>query len=858
MNGLSSQEAKKRLVLNGRNIVARKSRVIWFEVLLRQFLSPLVYVLLIATVVTLFLRDYSDAVLIIVAVVINTLLGFYQEYRAEKSIEALEKLLDPIAKVKRDGQWVEIDAKDIVVGDLVRLEIGQRVPADCLIVLEDGMFVNESILTGESASVEKTVYRGEVKDGDGVWFDKVVSKHKVYMGTTVLTGIGEALVIRVGSKARFGMIARDVTMDLDEKTPLQEKIASLSRFLSIFVGIVAVFVLVFGLLLGDSLVEIFPTSVALAVSAIPEGLIISLTLILTVGMQRILKKKAVVRKLVAAETLGSVSVICLDKTGTITEGEMRPIGPVSFLNIDIEKQITGMKKLKHDYWERILLACMLCNDHRDPLEIGMDSWIKSQITDKLFKTIHDRYQRVDGIPFDPKSKYLVTLHRDSKSGREFLFLSGAPEVCLKHVKMPLREVSAWHEKFGDLGRLGYRMVGFCFVELPHGKREKIKKEEIKNMKWLGVMCFEDPVRKGVSSELKKAMMAGIDIKIITGDYKETAWAVLQKLKLVSGEVDSRKVLLGDEITQLVEAKAYKELSERVRDALLFARTTPEQKKYIVSSLQNDGEVVAMTGDGVNDAPAIKKADIGIVVNKASDVAKETADIVLLNNDFGTILAAVEEGRAVFDNFQKVLVYLLSDAFAAVVVTILGLVTKSPLPLTASSILWINLISDGFPYMALTVEPKDKDLLSRKPLRRDAQLLSLPLIMLMIFVSLLVGGLTFGIFYWDLYVTGNTLSHARTIAFATLGLMTLLYVFLIRTLLKPAWSVGLFSNIWLVLGVVLGGLVMSLVFFIPDLREMFDITSLGGRDVIRIAVSVFMAMVAIECFKPIVRRWSSDS
>jgi P-type Ca2+ transporter type 2C len=849
MLGLSTTEAKKRQLLYGFNEIERASRVIWWQILFNQLKSPLIGVLVTAAVVTFLMGDLLDCFVIVLAVVINALLGFVQEYKAEKSIESLQKLLDPLAKVLRDGEWIEVDAREVVVGDIVRLEIGQTVPADGILIREDGMFINESILTGESVNVEKMDFVGEVKMTHG-WYEKMPTRYKTYMGTTVAVGIGEAMVMKIGQDTRLGSIANAVVDQEEDLTPLQRELSRLAKQLSVLVMIVAVVILVLGLLAGDDIKEMFPAAVALAVSAIPEGLLVGLTVILAVGMRRILQRKAVVRRLVSAETLGSVDVICLDKTGTITMGEMRPVGPLSSLDKDFFEQLKHLNKLDNIAWQKIIAGCVFCNDERDPLELGMWQWAKKELGMKRFEQLKSSYERVDGIPFDPKTRFIATLSKEKKTGKGLVFLSGAPEVCLAHSNLSQKEKERWHDMFAFVGSKGYRMVAFCYRSVAAKYvKGKIDKSMLRDMLWAGIICFEDPVRNSVKTSLLKTQKAGIDLKIITGDYKETAWAVLAKLGLVPFEFDSKKVVTGSDIESSMKGnKLDKVFEDKVQQAILFARTTPSQKKWIVEALQDKGRTVAMTGDGVNDAPALKKADIGIVVNMASDVAKQTADLVLLDNNFNTVLSAIEEGRAIMDNLKKVVLYLMSDSFSAVFLVLLSILTKSPLPLSASHILWGNLISDGFPYIALAFEKKEKGLLLRKPKDSKKGLLEPFGIFLMFSVSGMSGLLSFIVFKFYLNFLNVDLIYARTMAYMLWGTITLMTPFSLRSLIRNIWQTKLDEN-WLLVGsVVLGfGMLVSVV-WVPQLAILFGLTPIGLYDFLLVMVLGLFVIVVTEIAK----------
>lgn len=767
--GLTQSEAEARLKQYGLNELPAKKPLGDGAILLEQIKSPLIYILLTAMVITGgILRDIKDTIIIGLAVSVNTLLGFIQERKANRSLEALSLFLQPKAKVKRVNQWQEIEAKFIVPGDVIRLELGVKVPADGKITQDGSLNLNEAILTGESMSVAKRV-------GD-----------EVFMGTTVAAGIGEMVATKTGQATRFGLIATNLKQTKEGTTPLQKKIENLAKVMAWVVLAISVLVVVVGRSRGISLAEIFPTGVALAVSAIPEGLAISLTAILALGMQRILRRKALVRKLIAAETLGSVTVICADKTGTLTEGKMRVV-----------KALTDDEPM-------LAKIAVLCNDMRDPLEIAMMDWAKEKYTGSE--------KRLDGIPFDHEHKYIATLHPG------LLLVSGAPEVIQGMSEVRSSKYDDIQKQLQSEARKGHRIVGFAYKKMPQSHSATVTHEEIKDLTWLGVLVYEDPIREGVKDVLVKARKAGIKIKLITGDFKETAEAVAGQLG-----IDPKDV---------------------------YSRVTPEEKLDIVRKLQENGEVVAMTGDGVNDAPALKKADIGIVVNEASDVAKETADMVLLDNNFGTIVAAIEEGRMIQDNLKKVILYLLSDSFGEVIIVVLSIVAATPLAITAGMILWINLISDGLPNLALTIEPKEEGLLLRRP-QKTASLLSGEMKLMVGLISTVSALLAFAAFWYYWHHPAYGLAEARSVAFSILGLNSLFYVWSVRSLSRPVWHDYFFKNPWLIAAVIIGLGLQLVALYTPQGRDLLGTVALDINEWLVVIAASLSMLVIVESFK---RRW----
>lgn len=777
----------------GRNVLAKRKQTSPWPLLLRQFASPLIVILLAAGSITGFLlHQWVDATIIGVTVIINTFLGFFQEYHAERSFEALEKFLTPHAKVIRNGKRMEIDATTLVPGDIVILEIGRTVPADGELIEATDMSINEAILTGESMPIHKQVNRITGYQAD--------LSSLVFMGTTVVTGIGKMRVTAIGQQTKMGEIASSLASIGQQETPLQHEVRGLAGILGIAVVAIALFIFSVGSLLGKSPSDMFKLSVAVAVSAIPEGLAVSLTAILAIGMQRILKRKALVRKLVAAETLGSVTVICTDKTGTLTEGKMR---------------VTGMDLIDEEEGKNAIAAC---NDLRDPLEVAMFNAVKD--AEERVK----RFPRLAEIPFSPSYKYIATLNKCNGSNGQtshslILFVSGAPEVLLERSTLSEKEKEKWLEKFRIHAREGMRLVAVAKKEINAGPAARhpaptLSDSDISDLTWLGVVLFEDPVREGVAESLAEAQQLGLKINIVTGDYRETTEAVIRKLK--------------------------------VQDIGIYARVTPEQKLKIVEDLKKQGEVVAMMGDGVNDAPALKAADISIVVASASDVAKQLADVVLLDNNFSTIISSILEGRGIFRTFKKVLSYLLSDSFAEVILVLGAFAFPVPLPLTAVMILWINLITDGFPSLALAVEPHVQTFFPR------GRIVDREVALVIGIVSFLKGAMTLG-FFLILWQLTHNIAIARSAAFAMMVVISLSTVFPLRSLERPMTHINLFSNRWLLLAVGVGFSLLLFLLWNPFLQRSFGTTMLGLTEWVVIFGAGMLTIGAVEVVKAISKK-----
>jgi Ca2+-transporting ATPase len=848
-HGLTADQAHRLHQKFGPNQLQEKPPPSDLTFFLAQFKNPLVAVLVVAGLTTVFLSDFTDTLVIGLAVAVNTALGFIQERKAYKSLASLKKVLTPQAWVTRDDQRQKIDATTLVPGDLVHLYQGDKVPADGILITATGLTINEAVLTGESlpvtkSAVDKPLLRSlyitpRPDEEEKFAFNiseflhqttnnqKLISNFQVYMGTVVAAGSALMLVTRIGMDTEMGKIAAEVGEHLEAPTPLELRLSQLAKWLTISVIFLALFVFLFGILNQHQFKEMFTVSVALAVAAIPEGLVVALTVILAVGMQRILKNKAVVRKLVAAETLGSVTTVCVDKTGTLTQGQLQVI------RTEFTRKKLGLR------------ASVLANDLRDPTELARWDWARDQLRPATQSSssasalgpqrLLDRYPRDDSIPFSVDHRFLATRH-----GKE-IFLVGAPELLLAWSGASSAKLQTNRRRIESWGERGWRMIGFAYLKSSTPARARTLFSHLKahrhgliKPRWLGLMAFADPVRPGVKSALKRAAAAGIQVKVITGDYRGTAEAVLRQLDI---NIKKDQVIEGFELEKLTDAQ----LAARVKDLVLFARTLPTQKLRIVKCLKDQGEIVGMMGDGVNDAPALAAADIGMVVGDASEVARETADLVLLDSNFATILSSIEEGRGIFDNLRKIILYLLSDTFSEVILVVGSLLMGWPLAISAAQILWINLIDDGLPNLALTIDPKTSDLLRRSPLDPQAPLINAEIATLIAAISLVTGLsslIAFGHFLPELDA-----QHARSIVYAVLSLDSLLYVFSCRTLKKSLWHEDLLANPWLI-GASLFGLLLTLAgMYVSVFQNLLGLTPLN-LEAWAVVIAISLGVVAV--------------
>ena len=774
LNEKQVSELKKKF---GENLIPLKDKANWLFILFSQFKSPLIYILIIISFISLFFKEYFDVMLIWAVIGLNTIMGFFQEYHAEKTLIALSKILKPKTLVIREGQRKEIEAKELVPGDLVVLGSGDRVPADGKLIEGVSLLINEAILTGEEEAVGKTT-----KEGNNL----------VFMGTNVIAGRGIMEVLNIGKETAIGKIGQSIAEIKKEKTPIQLKLGEFSKNLGQIILVICLFIFLVGLLYQRDVWEMFRFSIILVIAAIPEGLPIAITVILALGMRKILRRNGLVKRLISVETLGSTSVVCTDKTGTLTEGIMQVV----------RSDFSDKKKA--------LTALTLANDQRTNLEVAIWNYIKKEGKFNP-QEVFDSTKRIYEEPFDSEKKYMMTINKIN--GGDTAFILGAPEIVLSFCNDSteernniLMEIEKWADE-------GLKILGITYKE---GGNLQEKKE----FSWLGLVGIEDPIRKEIKDAISSAKEAGIKVKIVTGDYRKTAERIATNLGF---RLEPKNVLEGPELETISE----EELKNRMDDLLLFTRVTPHQKQKIVKALQEKGEIVAMTGDGVNDAPALKRADIGVVVGNASDVAKEAGDLILLDSNFKTIVAAVEEGRLIFSNIKKVVAYVLSNSFVEIFLIFGSMLLNLPYPLTVVQILWIHLICDGPPDIVLGFEPKEKEIMKEKPenLQKES-ILSGHMKFLIFSISLTISLLCLFLFWYFLKKNGD-LALARTIIFATVAIVDLIYIFSFKNLKKPIFkNENFFQNKFLFLGVAYGFLLTFAAIYLPVLNRIFGTVPLA--------------------------------
>lgn len=806
-NGLSEKEALSRLHKYGKNEL-KKEKTNSFKVFLRQFKSFLIIILFIASLISFFVGNQLDAMIILAIVFFNGIIGFLQEYHAEKSIEMLKKLISDTITVIRDGKKKEIDVTNLVPGDIVMLEEGDKIPADCRIIWQENLKIDESSLTGESIPVSKTT---EICKEDSVLAER---KNSLFSGTSVVNGRCIAIVVNTGMQTELGKIAKQIQVE-SPPTPLQKYLDEFGKkiILAVLIIVSIIFFISYFFKAGD-FITILLTSVSLAVAAVPEGLPAIITLSSAIGVKRMVKRKTLVRRLLAIESLGTVTVIATDKTGTLTENKMK------VQKVYYSGKITSVKLCKSDMLFRIGLVCNNADLERgDPTERALiDSAKEFGLNTKKERKM---YVRIKEIPFSSIRKRMAVVCK--YNSKTFSFVKGAPDVVInlcnrimingKVRKITKKDKMQIIKVLNLLASKGLRVIAFAYKESGE--------EPEKNSIFVGMQGMIDPPRKEVKNAIKVCKEAGIRVIMITGDHPLTAKNIASEIGMEIGGIVS-----GEELNKMDE----KTFDEIVNKANIFARIEPSQKLKIVQKLREKGEIVAVTGDGINDAPALKNSDIGIAMGiRGSDVAKEASDMVILDDNFATIVSAVEEGRRIFDNIKKSINYLLSNNFGEVLIVFLASLFLLPLPITAIQLLWINLLTDGFPAIALGLDPAKKGIMKEKRKRTK-------IIDKIMFITILQTGILITIGSLYLFKIGliDNLMKAQTIVFTTLVLFQFIRLIVIET----EYNMSIFSNKYLLFALIVS-LILQLTVIYTPLSQYFKTVSLSLYDWKNILLTLFV-------------------
>ena len=875
--GLTTEEVQKRQEKYGLNKLKAKKKKSILQKFLEQFKDFSIIVLIIAAIVSGAVgiaegEGITDTIIILIVVVVNAIIGVTQEAKAEKSLEALQKLTDHASKVIRNGEITVVPAKELVPGDIVVLDTGDYIPADLRIIEAVNLKSQEASLTGESVPVEKNIK--EIEDTQIGLGDRL---NMLFSSSLVTYGRGKGIVVETGMTTEVGKIAGMLDSTGEQTTPLQNKLNKLGKTLGIAALAICVFIFIIGLIQGKEPIHMFMTAVSLAVAAIPEGLVAVSTIVLAIGVQKMVKKNAIVKRLPAVETLGSATVICSDKTGTLTQNKM------TVEKIFINSKTKDLEEFKEDSIskdiKKLVYANMLCNDTK----ISNDGTLtgdptETALVDMAFKldfdpSIYDMMPRIEEVPFDSDRKLMTTVNEIN--GKYIVYTKGGVDELLKNCNGYIlngeikQDIDNYSEIIKDhnekMAKEALRVLACAYKEIDHKPTAQEMQTIESNLIFIGMVGMIDPPREEAKKAVEKCKTAGIKTVMITGDHKITATAIAKKLGILENEDEA---LTGLELEKMSD----EELQKNVRKYSVYARVSPEHKVRIVKAWQKNGEIVAMTGDGVNDSPALKTADIGCAMGVVgTDVAKEAADVILTDDNFATIVSAVEEGRRIYDNILKVIQFLLSSNVGEIVVLFLatlctplfanwfGITDISHLEiLLPIHILWINLVTDSLPALALAFDPANADIMKRKPSKPNQGVFTKGMTWRVIYQGIMIGLLTLLAFMiglgtttapiGDLSLDESKIEVGQTMAFATLALSELIHVFNIRNNKKSIFKTNVFNNSKLVWAILGSAFLMIIILTIPFLRNIFSIPILPTQNILELVALILAPIVIVELFK----------
>ena len=872
--GLSNSQVQENIKKYGLNELQEKKKDSLLKKFLEQFKDFSIIVLIIAAIVSGVVgvaqgEGFTDTIIILIVVLLNAVIGVAQESKAEKSLEALKKLSSHASKVIRNGKEQVIPAGELVPGDVVVIETGDYVAADLRIIEAVNLKSQESSLTGESVPVEKI---SEKIDGAEIGIGD--RKNMLFSSSLITYGRGKAIVVNTGMDTEVGKIAGMLDNAEKQETPLQQRLNNLGKTLGIACIVICVVIFIIGLIQGKEIINMFMTAVSLAVAVIPEGLVAVSTIVLAIGVQKMVKKNAIVKKLPAVETLGSSTVICSDKTGTLTQNKMT----VEKVFCDDILQDINKINTTEDF-KKLVYNCMLCNDSR-VLENGQLAGdpTETALVDMAFKldyekSIYRENPRVQEVPFDSERKLMTTVNKNN--GKYIVYTKGGVDELLKccnsflykgEIRTNLDSYAKWiRENNEKMAKEALRVLAFAYKEMDHLPSKEEMKTIENNLTFIGMVGMIDPPRLEAKRAVEKCKKAGIKTVMITGDHKVTAIAIAKKLGIL---VDESEALTGTELDKMSDS----DLTKNIRKYSVYARVSPEHKVRIVKAWQANGEIVAMTGDGVNDSPALKTADIGCAMGKVgTEVAKEAADVILTDDNFATIVSAVEEGRRIYDNILKVIQFLLSCNVGEVIVLLLATLFAPQIGqffgisditmiqvLMPIHILWINLVTDTFPALALAFDPANSDIMSRKPIKKDEGIFTKGRTFRIIYQGIMIGLLTLaayliGIGSTTQAIEGLTLEQTKievgqTMAFIVLAFSELIHVFNVRDNKQSIFKTGILGNGVLILAILASALLMVVILFIPQLRTIFSIPILPKDNVIETIILIISPVIIVEILK----------
>lgn len=862
--GLNQEEAKKRLLENGPNALIEKKGKTKLQMFLAQLQDTLIYILFAAAAISIALNEVTDAIIILLVVLLNAIIGMVQESKAEAALEALKNLSSPSAMVRRDGKITEVPAQELVPGDIVVLEAGRIIPADLRLIQSVNLKIEESALTGESVPVDKAAeYVADDEMGIG---DQI---NMAFSSTSVSYGRGEGVVVYTGMDTEIGKIAAMINESTEELTPLQKRLNDLGKVLGIVAVVIVAAMFGIAVLQGRDLIEMFITAIALAVAAVPEGLTAVVTIVLALGVTRMVKVNTIVRKLPAVETLGAVSIVCSDKTGTLTQNKM------TVTKIYLDGEIKNADELSYEKNELFSKGFVLCNDAStadntrigDPTELALlDMGANIKITRE---GLEETNPRINEQAFDSARKLMTTVHRDTK-GKVMSYTKGAMDILLdrcRKIYLNGETIDINDKHIADINKAATEMAKGALRVLALGIKEDDDSANEENLTFVGLVGMIDPPRPEAKSSVKTLKNAGIKTIMITGDHKDTALAIAKELGIAE---DENQCITGSQLNELSQ----EELNKRVNNIRVFARVSPEHKVMIVKAFKSNGSIVSMTGDGVNDAPSLKSADIGVAMGiTGTDVAKGASDMVLTDDNFATIEKAVSEGRGIYKNIKKTVLFLLSSNFGEVISMFTAIAAGLAAPLQSIHILWINLITDSLPALALGVDPKDSEIMNEKPRDPNESLFAHGALAFTIYNGLMIAALTLGAFLWSpvihLSAAGEAVTlnnirdlfngvlvlknvdlndiimHAQTYAFTTLGVSQLFHAIGMRNYDKSLFQMKHTDNIAMIGAFTAGLLLQVLVTEIPFLTEVFETSQLSLKEWLNLILLSAIPLVSHE-------------
>ena len=843
-NGLTDEIVSERLKQYGSNELATKQKRTLWQRIFAQINDVLVYVLIIAALISAFVGEWADASIIALVVVLNAVIGVVQESKAEQALEALKKMATPKAIVKRNGELKEIPSEHVVPGDIVMLDAGRYIPCDLRLIETANLKVEESALTGESVPVDKdAIYHPSMRSDEQVPLGD--QKNMAFMSTLVTYGRGVGVAVETGMNSQIGKIATLLHEADDDMTPLQKSLAQVGKYLGFVAVAICIVMFLIGFLQGRDTLEMFMTAISLAVAAIPEGLPAIVSIVLAIGVQRMIKQNVIIRKLPAVEALGSVTIICSDKTGTLTQNKMT----VTHFYSDNTYDRLESLNVNNDAQRLLLENMVLCNDasYNNESQTGDPTEIALLVAGTTFNMQKDHlekiHERVNEVPFDSDRKMMSTVHMYNESYYSMtkgaidkllprcthIFKNGKIEILTDSDKNQILEAA------GSMSQEALRVLSFAFKQYDSNDVDINHLEE--NLIFIGLVGMIDPPRTEVKDSIKECKKAGIRTVMITGDHKDTAFAIAKELGIAE---EISEIMIGTELDNVSDT----ELASKINHLNVFARVSPEHKVKIVKALRAKGNIVSMTGDGANDAPSLKQADVGVAMGiTGTDVAKGAADVVLTDDNFSSIVKAVEEGRNIYRNIKKSILFLLSCNFGEIIALFLAILLGWATPLRPIHILWVNLITDTLPALSLGVDPEDPDVMKEKPRHAKESLFS-GSVPFLIFNGVIIGLLTLIAFIAGAkFYTGDTnlfplfperidddaLLHAQTMAFVVLSFSQLVHSFNLRSRTKSIFSIGIFTNKYLVFSLLIGVLMQVCIISIPPLANIFGVHALTMRD-----------------------------